>query len=111
MNKKEIIEKLGETTREVNQQAEDSEMSIDEVLQENSRLKEENQQLKKYIPLRELGLSYNTVVALESARVRVVGDVLKKSGNIYRIRNVGSTIAKEIFAKMQELGFSDFKIK
>ena len=96
---KEVIEKL-----------EKLEQQVKELIAENTALKEENQALKKFIPVIELDLTQKTGNSLVAARIKTVGDILKRSGKIYKIRNIGSTGAKEIAERLTALGFTDFTV-
>ena len=57
--------------------------------------------------IEELGLSVRTINCLSSKGLNTVGDIIQKSeAEIQKIRNFGKTSAKELKAKIAELGLS-----
>jgi DNA-directed RNA polymerase subunit alpha len=58
-------------------------------------------------PITDLGLSVRTINCLSSKGLKAVGDIISKSeAEISKIRNFGKTSAKELKAKLGEMGLS-----
>ncbi|MBR3153227.1 MAG: hypothetical protein IKF52_06520 [Clostridia bacterium] len=122
------------TENEVVQKLEQVDKTVRSLVQERTALKEENEALKrkikelednsniegpwipdefqridfrKLIPISALEFSEKTKMALEAAKIKTVEDILKRSGKILKIRNIGRTSANEIYDRICLLGFEN----